>query len=281
MKKQKQKKIIALSLCLGILFSSVSPFSTGLAAEVINKLKSGSTLDSSIHRELQINPPTENVFTTQVASGELQAITPTAETVKSQKSEKYTFSNEDVQTLLNQGYSVQDILKSDDLGNQLDVDPKTILEDHKKNPRGWEQVENEMKSVKFGPLIEQLKKRHPEDAKKLQGKSFTAEEQVSLLSMVDQHLVQSMDDIIKNYKESGEEAIYRATKENKFYGRVSKERMNKYHLTDEDVQSLRLTDEKLEEIEKLNKSGKASTNEYLEGRKQLKNAKTVGGNDSK
>ncbi|MCS7464456.1 hypothetical protein N0M98_30620 [Paenibacillus doosanensis] len=132
----KTNKWIIVSLCAGLLFSSFGSLPLSYADEAVQLLNDtlfGQPVTSSTSVDVPsepISPPQEEILTTnnpQYPQDEptpkrmLQARALQAEEPVEASADAYNFSAEDLKQLLEEGYTFEDIIKADDLGNRLGV----------------------------------------------------------------------------------------------------------------------------------------------------------------
>lgn len=258
---QNRKKWISIFLLAGMVLSSLtavtSGFASGLLEPIINTIVPNNSqrievkpLESSKEMVLQTKQGSTMIALTE-GSGNFKV----SETDSMTPSDKHNITREQVDKLFNEGFSLQDLLKADELANIWDVDPLQLLEEKKQSE--WTSIENRLQLAKYGPLVDELKRKHPDAGKLLDKEILTLGEQFSLLALVDQSLVPDMKDALDRYLAKGREGIAEIHRENRFYGKVSKTNMEKYGLTEKEAIGLRLTDEKLSRMEQVSGSAMA------------------------
>ncbi|TNJ64420.1 DUF4179 domain-containing protein [Paenibacillus hemerocallicola] len=252
------------SVCLAavIVLTGIGNISSGFANELLEPILNRSIPENSM--QIQVTPPqpsdelllqtrSESVPSKPIKaleSGTMQqGIDPNTPV------DQYNISREQADELFDQGFSIDDILKADELANIWDVDPFQLLEEKKQSE--WTSIENRLQLAKYGPLVDELKRKHSDAGKLLDKETLTLGEQFSLLALVDQSLVPDMKDALDRYQAKGRVGIAEIHRENRFYGKVSKTNMEKYGLTDKEVIGLRLTDEKLSRMEQASGSAVA------------------------
>lgn len=177
----------------------------------------------------------------------------------------YNISEADVEELMAQGHSVDDIFTADDLGNHLLEDPKKILDRKKQTRQSWDDIEKDIKKEKVATHLPKFKEKHPQAAALLQAEKFTPEEQFELLALFDQQSGSTMKEIIAQYKQRGQQALQELSKQKKSHGTVSQSKLERLGLTPADVEGL--DDAALDKLEKLSKQTNKPLKELVQGLK--------------
>lgn len=145
----RNKKIIAFTLCIGILASSFGSYITGYSQINTNKFtekKYDTSLDNSGINTLpslnlaEIEPEVnnrKNIYSNNslITSDNNEEILykGTKSTLNPGTPDIYNISEDEVKSMLQEGYTVKDIFEADKIGNETGIEPKTLLE--KKNPQ--------------------------------------------------------------------------------------------------------------------------------------------------
>jgi hypothetical protein len=259
---KQNRKWISVCLAAVIVLTGIGNISSGFANELLEPILNRSIPENSM--QIKVTPPqpsdelllqtrSESVPSEPIKALESEAMQQGID--PNTPVDQYNISREQADELFDQGFSIDDILKADELANIWDVDPFQLLEEKKQSE--WTSIENRLQLAKYGPLVDELKRNHPDAGKLLDKETLTLGEQFSLLALVDQSLVPDMKDALDRYQAKGKEAIAQIHRENRFYGKVSKTNMEKYGLTEKEAIGLRLTDEKLDRMEQASGSAVA------------------------
>ena len=268
----RKKKILVLSLCLCFIFSSIVYLSIGSANETMKKFKlndqsvkstSAKVVVKDLNKSMGI--PVNNI-PISINSGDGVLYQGKKESLQSGdpfQEDKYHIEKEELEDLMEKGHSIADIFKADEMGNRLNVDPKNLLEKKKEKNQKWEEIEKEVLKERAEKFLNKLKEKHPQEFEQLQAAGLSVEEQFTLLAMYDRHIVTSIEQLIDTYKQSGEEGLKNIFKNPKFYGKVSKEKMDKHGLTDKDVEGL--SDEMIDRMEIISKKANVPVKKLIQG----------------
>ncbi|HBQ26817.1 MAG TPA: hypothetical protein DD791_10530 [Syntrophomonas sp.] len=275
----KSKKILVFALILSFLVSSTCGLSLSFADEVMNKSKMILNVKSfksvpnkqvvsdlysgidAVANDIQIESSnTDGAF----YEGERRSM----QEGDPYKNDRYNTSQEELAELLDSGYTLEDIFKADEIGNHLKEDPKNILQNKKDKNLKWDEVEKEIVRERAEKYLSKLKDKHPQEFVKLQSAKLSPEEQFTLLAIYDRKLTPSFEQLLNEYQKNGEEALKSIAKNPKSYGKVSQEKMDKYGLTEKDVEGL--TDDIIERMEIASQRANVNVKEFVKGHQKAK-----------
>lgn len=253
---------------MATMFTSVA---SGNGRKILDYLNEKKEMIPSVRNEIKIKQEPlvdinelKNVESN--SSGENQLVN--SEKPKESK-DNFNFNQEDVKSLIESGHSLEDIIKADALGNKIMADPKELLHEKMENNKNWEDIEKESVESSTKENLEKLVKAHPEVAEKLEfEKNFSPKEKLGLLSYYDNLINSSLtiEEIIKEYKNSGYEGLYKLDKKKNEEMNVSE---NKNISKKKDANPI---DEKLKQkIEKLAEVTGKSNDELYQGFKEAQN----------
>ena len=252
----KNKKIIASILAASLLLSSFSgAFLSYAKSEATQKDTSNNTNEVASEFEKAPTPsvtelkPELNDKKT-VTKAVLPAVKPSSKIIyksteigDSTQEDIYNIDGDDVDELLEQGFTIKDLFKADEIANTILEDPKNLLKMKKETGKTLDEVKDMILEERKQIVIEDIKTNHEKEYNKLVEKELTEDEIISMISYIDRNELQLTDSLIKEYKNSGDKKF----KEKK--DTLSKEYKTKYKLSDKD--SVGLTDEKLDALEKI------------------------------
>lgn len=300
----KKKKIVIIALSLGLAFSGVGSIATGWASEIMSKKENidyrpSKASNSSINTKARVvdvpvgeipvnleSPDGKKPVELESPEGKQQQEKENGKVVyqgtrvyskneSSTKKDFYNLEGEELESLLNQGYSLEDIFKADEIANRLYEDPKILLEKKKETKKDWKQTEEEVKNEKINGYLEEFKQSHPEAYMEVEKESFSNNEKFVLLSMYAKKLSPSLKELIDVYKREGQKGLKQIIKNKKFYGKVSTEIKNKHGLTDQEVAGL--SDDTLNRMEKISNNYKVPLKDLIKkhkaGVEKMKEAK--------
>jgi hypothetical protein len=262
----KSKKVISIALALGMLVSSVNVAFT-------STIKDG---------KLQINLPFIKNFSSEKQEGKVLSnniVKPDAKALKTARNKEITiqlpdkseviykgvkksytkdlkssdifsYSQEEMEQLLEQGYSIEDIVKADEVGNRLIEEPKKLLEMKADSKKDWTGIEKEVQNSRNHEYVSKMKEKYPDEYKKLAKEKFSDEDMSKIFTYIHHNNVASVDSLISSYKTQGESALkYSESSADKI--KVSKSYMDKLGLSESDIKGL--SDESLKTIEEIAK----------------------------
>ncbi|MFA9463425.1 MAG: hypothetical protein ACERKN_03950 [Velocimicrobium sp.] len=252
----KNKKIIASVLAASLLLSSFS-------GVFLSYAKSGATPKDTSNNTNEIasefeKAPTPSVTELKpeendkkiVTKAELEPVKPSSKIIyksteigDSTQEDIYNIDGDDVDELLEQGFTIKDLFKADEIANSILEDPKNLLNMKKETGKTLDEVKDMILEERKQVVIEDIKKEHGKEFNKLVEKGLTEDEIISMISYLDRNDLKLTDSLIEEYKNSGDKIL----KEKK--DTLSKEYKKKYNLSAKDL--VGLTDETLDALEKI------------------------------
>jgi hypothetical protein len=250
----KYKKMISIALCIGLVTSGLS------GIRIISAKNSPDTEEAAINEEayayskaeepdiIGLEPDTaaqavdSNIYSTQLEDSD-SVIHEEAENIED-SGDLFDLGREDIQELLESGFSMKDIIEADELGNDIAEDPKELLEHKKNSDQSFEQIKEDILKERKEDNRKYLKNKYEKEYKEIKGKSFNDEDTYTLLSYMDVYGEKLTKDLMKDYKEKGTKSFKNSNKEE-----LSKATKNKYNISDKDATGL--TEEIIKMIEKV------------------------------
>ena len=209
----KNKKVIAIALCIGIISTSFSGIFTSYAknSEVVELVDTSKALSPDI-TELNVVVNNEVISSSNNGS-ERQAgnsiviyqSTKTTLGPNSEGNDVYDLDEKEIEQLINKGYSLEDIFEADEIGNEIYEDPMTLLKKKKDTRRTLEDIKDEILKDRKEKSTEYLKKKFDKDISKLQKDKMKDDEIISFLAYLDMTGQQLTDDLIKEYRKKGKD----------------------------------------------------------------------------
>ncbi|MGG1554858.1 hypothetical protein [Paenibacillus ferrarius] len=121
------------------------------------------------------------------------------------QSDEYNYTQKDVESLLLNGSTLEDIYRSDEIGNQLLVNPLELIKAKREGRQSWDDIEKDMIMQKQKQLKALLKK-HPAMESTFSKQTVSDAEKVEIL----QHLDTSddaTDEVLAAFKSEGRSGL--------------------------------------------------------------------------
>ncbi|BCJ92671.1 hypothetical protein acsn021_02400 [Anaerocolumna cellulosilytica] len=263
----KHKKIIAITLCVGLLASSFSGYLTGYSKNEKNKLtikKYDSSLDNSglttlpsvdlveIESEAIIPENTPYHKNTSISDMEGEIMYKgTKVTLNPEGKDVYSIGKEEIEAMMQEGYSVVDIFEADKISNETGIAPEILLEKKTDSSKSLAEIKKEILEENREKTYEKLKDTYKKEYEKLKNKKLKETEIMNLLAYADVNNIKVTDELIVTYQKSGEKLFQSTMNESK----VNQGTKEKYQLSDAETKGL--TQELMSKLELLSqKTGK-------------------------
>lgn len=204
------------------------------------------------------------------------------------QADKYHTGKKELEEYFNAGYTIQEIYAADEIGNMLDIEPKTLLERARKESKDLYTIEQEIMQEKINGNKDLTKNSNllksfsvnksmnttksfitntNNDAKIIYTDSLNelynsnlSDEEISTLSkFIDANEVSSVKELIKEYKSRGEEALKGKIKPKSKV--LSNEKMKQYNLSVDEAKGL--SDEIIQKMEKISSTTKVPVKELI------------------
>lgn len=248
----KYKRVIATSLCVGLILSSFGivfeSFAKGNLNNVketfVKKIKQIRPIDEDDKADVKYNEKSEETIVkiSMPLDGKKNVLyNGTRHSVNNEdplKDDKYHIGKEDVEKMLRDGHTIQDIFEADKIGNEIDEEPKKLLKMKKEKDYSLKEVEQDIRGERIKKHLQTLKKKYPEKYKEIEGQQLTEKEKFMILSFISTRDDSDTKALIKTYKEKGNRTFRDYTKKNKNKISASKTKKNELGLTDEEVAGL-------------------------------------------
>jgi hypothetical protein len=266
---KKQKKIIVLSLCFGLIISGLTPYSLGFAKEAVNGILNKHSDDN--HRMMKESVPAfpqTKVLESKKAetTTNANAIQPSQGTTIFGKNQ-VNLSQADIAAMFQQGYSMEEIRKAEELGNKFHEDPKNLLKEKKAIRKNWADLEKSRMDQLY-TVSDSLKEKYPNQLNQLINAGYSTKDQAILLSMLSLKSNVSIDTLIENYKKNGESWALNEIEADSVKRKVSVEKMKKNGLTDLDVEGI--DEGTFDKLDSASKKTKRPLKDMLQDIKKLK-----------
>jgi hypothetical protein len=247
----KNKKSIAVILSIGIAVSGFSQIITTYAQNSMEEVdfSSGKAPEqniTSLEPELfdQNVTPNKDVYGLDNQNAVLYQGIKIRANSKSTK-DLYNLGEDEIETLLESGFSIQDIYEADEISNELFVNPVELLNMKKESNKSLTELRSDIINQRKESSNNYLKNKYKNDFKTLQEQGLNEEEIFSLLAYADINNLQVNKELIMNYKNKGSD-VFKAGK-----NKLSDDTKKKYGITDND--SAKLSDELIQMFEKVSK----------------------------
>jgi len=267
--KNKRRKIIAIIISLSIILTSIgTAFAT--VPEGTNQVIDSVKKVFNLSEDAKPKPMTQGQYKMEDKPKLIYQSTRTSLVGEDlYKQDIYNFSAEETLELYKQGYTLEEIATADDIGNQINVEPRKLLEMKRKEKKNFDEIKTQIKSERREENFQKLKVKYYKQYEELIKQSINKqEEQLAILSFVDTNEIGSIKDLVQKYKKS-RHAVFKSSFNPK-QKKLSKQTMNKYGLTTQE--SVGITDAELERVAKVAQKKNKDIKEVLKGLK-LENSK--------
>ncbi|MBU5334083.1 hypothetical protein KQI61_17970 [Anaerocolumna aminovalerica] len=258
----KNKKIYAIALIICLLTSSLSGVYISFAkSEAIKKETSNYELSEELieFEKLAPKPSITELEPEQYNKEELTKVELATDNIKSseviyegrkiissvQKKDIYNINENDIEELIKQGFSIQDIFQADEIANEINEDPINLLKMKLETGKTLKEVKDDVIKARKEKIVKNIQNNFKKEYTRLLEDGFKENEIISILCYMDMNNLQLTDSLIAEYKSSGEK-LFKSKKI-----KLSEEYKSKYKITNRD--SLGLTDDIVKAMEKLSK----------------------------
>lgn len=166
--------------------------------------------------------------------------------------QQYNYITEDINALLKEGYTLADILKADEIGNQLEIDPKEMLKEKKKSQKAWDQLKREKMDLKIQKRLEKFKAKNPNAFNEAAKLELSLEEQAIVLAVYEKKPKMTINEIVSKKKDK--KVLGDLLKNKKEKSTVPKEKIKNLELTEADIEGI--SEETLAWLESVSKETK-------------------------
>lgn len=272
----KNKKLMAITLCVGIVVSSFGGYITGYSKfepEEFKAKKLDASLDSSGTSTLpplniiEINEadlkPENNANKIVVTSDDGEILYKgTRSTLDPDSKDMFNIGEEEIEAMMQEGYSVEDIFEADKISNESGIEPEILLEKKAETNRSLEEIKKDILEESKEKTFSKLKETYKKEYDKLKSKKLKENEIMNLLAYTDINNVKVTDELIATYQKSGDEFF-----KNSNYGikdsQLSKEMSNEYQLTGDEAKVI--SDKVLSKLEAISQKTGRPMEELIEG----------------
>ncbi|WP_027092751.1 hypothetical protein [Cohnella thermotolerans] len=122
------------------------------------------------------------------------------------QADQYNYTKSDIEELLEAGASLEDIYRSDQLGNEWLINPKKLVEEKRANNQSWEHIASDLQMKKEEELSGLLK-RHAKAQNTLKNKKMSTAEKIEILLTLEQQGDASLDSAMKVYESRGKRGL--------------------------------------------------------------------------
>jgi len=120
--------------------------------------------------------------------------------------DRYNYSKKDIEELLDNGATIEDIYMSDQLGNEWLIDSKELVRQKLVSRENWKSLETRIRSDKEAKL-KRLLQKNAKAEKKLKARKLNTAEMVELLECVDEKPSGDVDRILDTYEKKGPQGL--------------------------------------------------------------------------
>lgn len=122
--------------------------------------------------------------------------------------DRFNYQQKDVEELLLDGYTLEDIYLSDQLGNEWLVNPKELIQQKRDQKESWATIEIELR-MKVEKEIEALQVKHKLKAGKVSQVTENLAERLELLQQMEMNSKAVTEDVIEAYRTNGQSGLQR------------------------------------------------------------------------
>lgn len=265
----KNKKIIAITLCIGLVVSSFGGYVTGYSKNEDSKFTAkeyDSRLDNSgvevlpsqnlVKLAPEVTEPEKTVYDKAIITSNEGEILykGTMATLDPNMPDMYNLEEKEIKSMMEKGYSVEDIFEADKISNEIGIEPEALLEKKDSSNKSLEQIKKDVLDENKKKTFTKLKATYKTEYEKLKNKKIGEDEIMNLLAYADINKVKITDTMLATYRKEGEKFFQKAT--TKTTGsQLSQNKKAEYQLTDTEASSI--SDETLSKLEALSqKTGK-------------------------
>ena len=127
--------------------------------------------------------------------------------------DEFNYNQKDVEKLLLSGATIEDIYRSDEIGNQWLVNPKDLITQKHEGKQTWDDIETSVMEQKENQLKE-LSKKHADFESKFAGKTISDAEKLEILQYAETNQKEKPDAIITAYKADGRSGLQKLHDQN-------------------------------------------------------------------
>ncbi|GGI45789.1 hypothetical protein GCM10008018_13880 [Paenibacillus marchantiophytorum] len=215
-KYSKRFKIIVSVLLIVVVVSSLalpvladSNIISGGLSKVGSVLRSNEPSKKVEREEEKPQTLTQDITTPKETDNQVEAIKAKAAENRKHRlkqQDEFNYAQKDVEELLLSGATLEDIYRSDEIGNQLLVNPKELIKTKRAGKENWDDIEKDVTEQKQKQL-KTLIKKHANLEKKFAGKTISDAEKLEILQQVETNPDLVSDDIIATFKEEGRSGL--------------------------------------------------------------------------
>ncbi|MDR0269130.1 hypothetical protein [Paenibacillus sp.] len=227
LKKRNSKKLIAASLCVGLVASMFSTVTTSFAQEVVEQFNEKILGLPSSNDMIQVPNAEPNITATQnndlskfsEATGVEEVVHKSIKTeskvnpslarslqINTKKKDVFNLTKEQIERLISEGYSIEDVYKLDELSNELLIDPETLSKKKKELQLDWDSLKTTIQKAQLDEHLLQFKEKFPNEYGVLMIEKFNNNDNFMLLSMFEQGKG-TIDELIGRFKAKGLQGV--------------------------------------------------------------------------
>lgn len=168
----------------------------------------------------------------------------------------YNIGKADIEKLIQEGFTIQDIIDADNIANEIGEDPLKILEMTNNNKKSIQGIKKDILQENKDKALNKLKIKYEKEYKKLVKANLTEDQIIAFLGYIDINDLKMTDDLIKEYRKLGVE-LFKKNNE----CTLSAENKKKYKISDKDEKIL--NDKLIQAFEKYSKESKISVQDII------------------
>lgn len=262
----KNKKPIAIILCIGLLVSSLSNSLVSIAKD--NKREGFKKYDMDMDNSMTETLPTATIVemdseinnydympNNKIAAFEEEILYEgTQSTLDPEQNDMFHIGEEEIKEMMQKGYSVADIFEADKIANEIFIEPQILLEKTISSNKSLEQIKKDILEESREKAAAILKEKHKDEYERLKNKNMKENEIMLLLAYADVNNMIISDKLIEEYQKIGDK-LFEKSKDELNRNALSQETKNKYQISDTSVEDI--SEELIDKLEILSqKTGK-------------------------
>lgn len=262
----KNKRILAIALCIGLILSSLNGIFISYANNDAKNKVSNNELS-------MVQAPAQNIIELEPDLSEISIISDKDDVNSKNEGfiiyegsklildpdnsrDAFNINKEDVENLVKKGFTVQEIFEADDIANEIYEDPIKLLERSKSSDKPMKEVKSEILKERKDNTIKELTTKYGNEYKKLQNEKFAEDEIITFFEYIESNNLKFTNELMKEYKTKGQE-FFRENKKSNLTDATKKQ----YSLSDKEAEGL--TEDVIATLNSISKKENKSLKELI------------------
>ncbi|RUS43550.1 hypothetical protein [Cohnella sp. AR92] len=195
--------LVVLAMAIGYVVAEENdqgPDENSIRREIESKVK------SNHHIPLQIQESSGDLAL-EAELNDLKSKAQQNRTKRLHQADQYNYTQSELEDLLVNGATVEDIYYSDYIGNEWLVEPKELIKQKQDGSLSWTEIEAKVKRDKESQLA-LLSKKHPKVQNLFAKKKMNSAEKLQMLELADQQGEQAVSKALVDYESKGLEGLH-------------------------------------------------------------------------